>query len=49
MPVAALGGQLVERQPAPIADLDGVAATLGGEQAQHIGVEKGGVRARDPD
>src|SRR5206468_11096446 len=33
-PALAVGGQLLERQPVPIADLDGVAATPGREQTQ---------------
>ena len=45
MPVPALGGQLLEGQPAPVADLDGVGAAPGGEQAEHIRLEKRGIHA----
>ena len=41
----ALRRQLLEGQPAPVADLDGVAAPSGGEQAQHVGLEDRGIHA----
>jgi hypothetical protein len=43
VPVPPLGGQLLEGQPAPVAHLDGVGATPGGEQPQHIRREKRGI------
>jgi hypothetical protein len=45
VPVAPLGGQLLERQPAPVAHLDGVGTAAGDEQAQHIRLEKRGIHA----
>jgi hypothetical protein len=45
VPVSALGGQLLEGQPAPVADLDGIRTAPGGEQPQHIRLEKCGIHA----
>src|SRR6059036_244056 len=45
VPVPSLGGQLLERQPAPVAHLDGIGAAPGGEQPQHIRLEKRGIHA----
>ncbi len=44
-PALAVGGQLLEGQPVPVADLDGVAAVPGREQTQHRGLAEGGVHA----
>ena len=44
-PLPPLGGELLQGQPAPVADLDGVGAAAGGEQAQHVALEKGRVHA----
>ena len=46
LPVPALGGELFERQPAPIADLDGVRAAPSGKQPQDGRLEKRGVHAK---
>ena len=45
LPPAAGGGHLLEGQPAPVADLDGVAALVGGEQPEDPLLEEGGVHA----
>jgi len=45
VPASPVGGQLLERQPGPVADLDGVGAAPGGEQPQHIRLEKRGIHA----
>ena len=37
--------QLFEGQPAPVADLDGVATATGREQTQHGGLKERGVHA----
>jgi hypothetical protein len=44
-PALTLSGQLLERQPVPVADLDGVATVARGEQTQHGRLAEGGVHA----
>src|SRR6266568_411299 len=45
VPVAARRGQLLEGQPAPVPDLDGIGAVPGREQPQDIALEKRRVHA----
>jgi hypothetical protein len=45
LPLATLGRELLEGQPAPVADFDGVGAPPRGQQAQHVALEKRGVHA----
>src|SRR5262249_11300081 len=44
-PLLPLGGELLERQPAPVAGLDRVGAAPRGEQAEDIALEKGRIHA----
>src|SRR5713226_8422743 len=44
-PALPLGGELLERQPAPVADLDGIGTAPGGQQAEHGALAKGRVHA----
>mgnify|MGYP003694065467 CR=1 FL=1 len=44
-PPLALGGELLEGQPVPVADLDGIGTAAGGQQAQHVALEEGRVHA----
>src|SRR5262245_39614604 len=44
-PMAALGGEVFERQPAPVANLDCVGAAPSGQQPEHVPLEKRGVHA----
>ena len=44
-PMLALRGELLQGQPAPVPDLDGVGAAPGGEQPEHAALAEGGVHA----
>jgi hypothetical protein len=45
LPPPARGGERLEREPAPVADLDRVATLPRGEQVQNPALEEGGVHA----
>src|SRR5262249_47132100 len=42
-PALALGRQLLEGQPAPVANLDGVGTAAGGQEAQHLPLKEGRI------
>src|SRR5262249_30086818 len=44
-PPLALGGEWLQRQPAPVADLDRVGTAARGQQAQDVALEEGRVHA----
>jgi hypothetical protein len=44
-PALPLGGELLQGQPAPVPDLDGIGTAPGGQQAEHGTLAEGGVHA----
>src|SRR6266851_5562583 len=44
-PALPLGGELLQGQPAPVPDLDGIGTAPGGQQTEHGALAEGGVHA----